>query len=191
MRITGGQARGVPLFAPAGNQTRPAMDRTREAVFSSLGELVREAIFLDLFAGTGAYGLEALSRGAKHGVWVEKDRRAVAIIKKNREAVQKAVGILAPVGQIIVADALRWSPGEIEPPFDLIFVDPPYSLYPGILEPLLAQADKLLRPTSDARLILEGPGDLPLPSGPWKVLRSWRKSARDPAVYCLGRENRI
>ena len=83
MRISGGLARGIPLLAPRGDAVRPATDSLRQAVFSSLGERVAGARFLDLFAGTGAYGLEAISRGAAGGVFVEKDARAAACVRRS------------------------------------------------------------------------------------------------------------
>ena len=78
MRITGGKARGIPLASPKGDATRPATDQLREAVFSSLGARIEGAQVADLFAGTGAYGLEAMSRGAIGGIFVEAFERAWA-----------------------------------------------------------------------------------------------------------------
>ena len=92
MRITGGQARGIPLTLPKGDRVRPATDALRQAVFSSLAARVPGARFLDLFAGSGAYGLEALSRGASGGVFVEKDARTAGFIRDNITAVCKSLG---------------------------------------------------------------------------------------------------
>src|SRR5690242_14529688 len=92
MRISGGAARGVPLLVPKGDAVRPATDGMRQAVFSSLGARVAGARFLDLFAGSGAYGLEALSRGAAGGVFVEQNAKAAACVKKNIETVCKSLG---------------------------------------------------------------------------------------------------
>src|SRR5512141_2656208 len=92
MRITGGHARGIPLVLPKGDAVRPATDALRQAVFSSLAARVPGARFLDLFAGSGAYGLEAFSRGAAGGVFVEHNARTVAFIRQNIAAVAKSLG---------------------------------------------------------------------------------------------------
>ncbi len=90
MRITGGRARGIPLHAPRGRETRPATDQLREAVFSSLGPRVEGARVADLFAGTGSYGLEALSRGATSGCFVENNRQALVCLRANLAAVLRS-----------------------------------------------------------------------------------------------------
>src|SRR6186713_2071110 len=92
MRISGGGARGITLAVPRGDTVRPATDGMRQSVFSSLGERVVGARFLDLFAGSGAYGLEAVSRGAAGGVFVEKSAKAVACLRTNITAVCKSLG---------------------------------------------------------------------------------------------------
>ena len=92
MRISGGAARGITLVVPKGDAVRPATDGMRQAAFSSLGALVTGAQFLDLFAGSGAYGLEALSRGAAGGVFVEKNAKAAACVRQNLAAVCKSLG---------------------------------------------------------------------------------------------------
>src|SRR3954465_11512303 len=91
MRITGGIARGIPLVVPKGDAVRPATDAMRQAVFSSLGARTVGARFLDLFAGSGADGLEALSRGAAGGVFVEQNAKAVACLRQNIAAVCKSL----------------------------------------------------------------------------------------------------
>ena len=80
MRITGGRAGGIPLKAPKGNHTRPATDRLRESVFSSLGASIEGCKVADLFAGTGSYGLEALSRGAASSTFFESDHAALNLL---------------------------------------------------------------------------------------------------------------
>src|SRR5712691_9622988 len=82
MRVIAGRAGGVPLISPK-NGVRPTMDRVKEAIFSSLGEMVKGARVLDLFAGTGALGIEALSRGAATAIFVDEDRQSIAAIEKN------------------------------------------------------------------------------------------------------------
>jgi 16S rRNA (guanine966-N2)-methyltransferase len=124
VRIVAGLAKGRRLAAPAG-ATRPTSDRAREALFSSLGHLLDldGARVLDLFAGTGAVGLEALSRGAAEAVFVESDRRAVDVLRRNVDTVglPGATVVGRPVGAV-----LKERPGERG--FDLVFADPPYDI---------------------------------------------------------------
>src|SRR5688572_25253543 len=103
MRISGGKARGIPLVVPKGDAVRPATDGMRQAVFSSLGERVVGARFLDLFAGSGAYGLEALSRGAAGGVFVEQNPKAAACVRRNIAAVCKSLGRQSDELQVLQA----------------------------------------------------------------------------------------
>jgi 16S rRNA (guanine966-N2)-methyltransferase len=119
VRVVAGAYRGRRIDAPSGRSTRPTSDRVREALFSILAGAVDGAHVLDLFAGSGALGIEALSRGAADVVFVDSDRRAVATVHRNLEA----VGVDAPVHR---RDAFEWLAGA-EGSFDLVFADPPYS----------------------------------------------------------------
>lgn len=127
MRVVAGVAGGRRLQAPAGRKVRPTSERVREALFNSLGSLdvVVGAGVLDLFAGTGALGIEALSRGAASATFVDADARAVAAIKENL----RATG-LAERSRVVQADVLRYlaDQGHVEPrTFDIAFADPPYA----------------------------------------------------------------
>src|SRR5439155_24104030 len=117
VRVVAGSAKGRRLQAPPGRDVRPTSDRVREAVFSSLAsmEAVEGASVLDLFAGTGALGIEALSRGAATATFVDDDPRAVAAVKANLAS----TGLDG--GTVVRADALRWLEGA--PAFDLALVD--------------------------------------------------------------------
>jgi len=124
MRIIAGEHRGRRIEAPPGMDTRPMLDRVREALFSTLGERVEGAAVLDLFAGSGSLGLEAQSRGASFVRMIEKDPRAVAILKRN-------VDLLGVGGEVEVVrgDALRrelWSSGSSANAPSVVFLDPPY-----------------------------------------------------------------
>lgn len=129
MRITGGQFRGRTLSSPKGLGTRPTSDRAREAVFNILrhaGWLARplpdEAAVLDVFAGTGALGLEALSQGASHAAFIENDRQAATTCRENIEMLG-----LQDKASFIACDALHPIPRpEHLTPRDLVFLDPPY-----------------------------------------------------------------
>lgn len=162
MRITGGVARGIQLRVPKGSHTRPAMDSLRESVFSSLGQLVSGASFLDLFAGTGAYGLEALSRGAQNGLFIEKNREALLCLQKNVESVCKSLSQNTSVCEIANEDVFR-AARLIHSSFDLVFVDPPYETLRHSSDMLMDLATKGLKKNPNTRLILEFPADLTPP----------------------------
>ncbi|MFW6081367.1 MAG: 16S rRNA (guanine(966)-N(2))-methyltransferase RsmD [Desulfosalsimonas sp.] len=124
MQIIGGRYKGRKLFAPPGRKTRPTSGKVREAVFNICASLVPDARVADLFAGTGAMGIEALSRGAKHAVFVEADREAAGLIKRN----------LAACGAedrsaVLCLDLLRGPQAlaGMDSAFDLVFMDPPYN----------------------------------------------------------------
>jgi 16S rRNA (guanine966-N2)-methyltransferase len=119
MRVIAGEARGVLLRPPPRN-IRPTMDRIKEAIFSSLGEAVCGAQVLDLFAGSGAMGIEALSRGAASAVFVDVDPRCTDCVRENlRRAKLEAI--------VQTMDALKFLELYAEGRFDLIFADPPYA----------------------------------------------------------------
>ncbi len=119
MRVIAGIAKGRPLQAVPGQGTRPISDRVKEAVFNILGPRVAGARVLDLFAGTGSVGIEALSRGAAQATFVERKGRAIATIRDNLETTGLQDG-----AQIVKADVFRFLSGEPEP-FDVVYVAPP------------------------------------------------------------------
>lgn len=121
MRITGGIHRGRLLKVPEGIEVRPTQDRVREALFNILMHDIAGARFLDLFAGSGAVGLEAISRGAAAAVFVELNARHISFIKTNAAMLK-----LAP--QIVQADAYRYIAAFAGSPFDIAYADPPYAL---------------------------------------------------------------
>jgi len=140
MRVIAGTARGRRLVAPAGPATRPTTERVREATFNALGSLgaVVDAVVLDLFAGSGAMGIEALSRGAAHVTFVDSDRSARDAIEANLAACGMAASarVVAAPAERFLADAARMSAA-----FDLAFVDPPYGFdaWDGLLVTLPAE----------------------------------------------------
>jgi 16S rRNA (guanine966-N2)-methyltransferase len=183
MRVTGGKARGIPLRVPAG-PVRPATDYLREAVFSSLAALVPGARVLDLFAGTGAYGLESLSRGAASAIAV--DRATASTIAANAAAVAKSMGLPELPLEVVTADALSWRPAA--PDFDLVFVDPPWELWEREAGRLVGAAAAAAGLGGHVRLILEGPGGFapPMPDG-WELRKTLGKGKGQPAVAILTR----
>ncbi len=188
MRISGGAARGIPLQAGEAEGLRPATARLRQAVFSSLGELVTGCRFLDLFAGTGAYGLEAVSRGASGGIFIEKDKRMAAVIEKNLRAACKSMNLENPPCRIITADALVWRPAK-EERFDLIFAGPPYRLIPEIEQALFSRAVEWLAGGPQARLLFEMPGAMTYEPEGWRLRRRVGKGRRQPTMAIYTRSN--
>lgn len=174
MRITGGRARGIPLKAPKGEGTRPATDRTREAIFSSLGSRVEGSRVVDLFAGTGSYGLEALSRGASHATFYEIDRKALVCLEENRNMVLKCCQLSASAAQTITRDLyIKDNDGERA---DFIFIDPPYDGIEANLTLIFERVERLATP--DASVILELPGELEPKIDGWRLIRRFGKSKR-------------
>lgn len=149
MRVIAGKARRLQLKTPDGMNTRPTTDRVKETLFNMISHGLADASFLDLFAGSGAIGIEALSRGAARAVFVEKDPKAASCIQENLAHTR-----LAPQGQLLVTDvfsALRRLEGQER--FDYIFMDPPYDhlLEKQVLE-YLSDSDLL---AEDGLIIVE------------------------------------
>lgn len=137
MRIISGTAGGIPLEVPK-TVTRPTQDRVRQAVFSMISELVPGATVLDLFSGTGAFGLECLSRGATSVLMVEENRNACEVIRRNLAKTRLTGGSVRPGDVFRVLPQLRDEGRR----FDLIFADPPYAHRPDdedLTAKLLAQ----------------------------------------------------
>ena len=157
MRVIGGRLGGRRLKAPRGTVTRPTSDRVREALFAMLGEL-EGATVLDLFAGAGALGIEALSRGAVRAVFVERDPAAVRVLTANLAG----LGLGPREAVVRRADALRAlrSARAREETYDLVFIDPPYGQARQWGPPLGTVLPSLLRPA--ARIVVESDRRAPL-----------------------------
>jgi len=187
MRISGGVARGIPLEVPKGDAVRPATDGMRQAVFSSLGAAVAGAHFLDLFAGSGAYGLEALSRGAAAGTFVEQNAKAAGCIRRNLAAVGKSLGRDLRDVTVLAADARSVPLGGGAVP-DLVFIDPPYELIRDLAPGLFERLAEVLAPKPEALVVFELPGELELSPPGWKLLKRLGKGARQPTVAFFRRD---
>jgi len=137
MRVVGGRLRSRPLAGPKSDAVRPTSDRLREALFNVLahayGDPVTGARVLDLFAGTGALGIEAISRGAAHALFVDDGVEARALLRANVETLG-----LGGVTRIFRRDASKLGPAHPLEPFDLVFLDPPYGK--GLAEKALVSA---------------------------------------------------
>ncbi|WP_310467995.1 16S rRNA (guanine(966)-N(2))-methyltransferase RsmD [Sphingomonas sp.] len=168
MRIIAGAWRGRPLTAPAGTTTRPTADRVRETLFSMLVSRLGafdELRVADLFAGSGAYGLEALSRGAASATFLDNDPKAVAAIKANAAAFGAD-----PQVQVLGGSALALPKA---PPFDLVFADPPYAQGSGsVAVAAIAKADWLA-------------------PGGWLAVETARGDAVDPGAWSIDSERDV
>ena len=169
------------MQVPTGDLTRPATDGMRQAVFSSLAARLPEARFVDLFAGSGAYGLEAFSRGAFGGVFVEKNPKAAACIRKNIAAVAKSAGRPEAGLSLVPVDVQGWSPAPGAAP-DLVFIDPPYELIEEIGLGLFARMVDWWPATADPVVIFEMPGELTLAPPGWSCVKRLGKGARQPTT---------
>jgi 16S rRNA (guanine(966)-N(2))-methyltransferase RsmD len=177
MRVIAGELKGQRLVAPRGRQVRPTSDRVREAVFSALGERVPDARVLDLYCGTGALAIEALSRGAAEAVLVDRDTRA-------------ALGNVERLGlgdraRLVRTDVLRWLAGRSEDPearcFDLVFVDAPYRLADRVGQELDTHLPRLLAEGGAA--VVESGARRPFRVESLECLRRRRYGATDVSFY--------
>lgn len=154
MRVITGTARGHRLKAPPHLKLRPTPARVKEALFSSLGDRIANARVLELFAGTGAFGIECLSRGSANVLFVEKDRRAISLIGENLQKTRLADR--AEVWRADVRQALEYLQRD-KKEFDLIFADPPYSKGEaggGAWNPFLLGSEALSRALAHGGLFL-------------------------------------
>lgn len=179
MRVISGIAGGVPLVAPK-TDIRPTMDRVKGAIFSSLEPGFAGARVLDLFAGAGTLGIEALSRGAVEAIFVEKDMRAAETIRRNLEKTRLAGGIVQVMDIFSYLD--RLAPKRA---FDFIFADPPYAKKPGerdFTPELMASAPLADALAPDGIFILEKMPGEPVPLGArWELLRERHYGATEVA----------
>jgi 16S rRNA (guanine966-N2)-methyltransferase len=175
------------LAAPRGLATRPAVDALREALFSSLGTSVEGCRFADLFAGTGAYGLEAVSRGAKSGMFVEKHSQCIRFLRGNLEAVCKSAGAVVDNFPVLASDVFKpwnFTSGK----FDLVFADPPYADISAINSRLFELAEGMLE--SGGIFVFEKPADLSFSAAGWKLLKQLgKKRGQGPSVDIWQRLN--
>ena len=157
MRIISGAARGTKLSTLEGENTRPTLDRVRESIFNIIQNEVRDAVVLDLFAGSGAIGLEAISRGAKKAVMCDKSKQAISIIKKNIDKTHFEKETF--VYNLDFKECLKSLVGE---KFDIVYLDPPYKTdYASVALKLILELDlvnensKIIIETDDREVIQE------------------------------------
>lgn len=156
MRVVAGELGGRKLVSPEGEDTRPTSERVREAIFNSLFSLdaIDGARVVDLFAGSGALGIEAISRGAAHATFVEQDRAALSALRDNLESLR-----LGPTSTVITGDGCRHI--ATSDPYDLVLLDPPYG-FDGW--------DELLSSIETSTVVIESDREIAVPDG-WVVHR--------------------
>jgi 16S rRNA (guanine966-N2)-methyltransferase len=183
MRISGGKARGIPLRAGKAPGLRPATESNRERLFSSLGELVVAAKVLDLFAGTGSYGLEALSRGASNAVFVERNRTVSKNLKANLGNVLKSAQLEKNAAQVIVRDVMDFLRSRPPAPYDLIFLDPPYTDISVLRDQLFKRLIENQFAHPNSLLMHECPlGETENPIG-WERLKTLGKGGKGSPIF--------
>ncbi|MCI2056501.1 MAG: 16S rRNA (guanine(966)-N(2))-methyltransferase RsmD [Oscillibacter sp.] len=177
MRVITGTARGRRLKELEGMETRPTTSRVKEGLFNILQFELEGRKVLDLFAGTGQLGIEALSRGASYAVFVDRRPDAVKIIKENLTATQ-----LIDHARVVSGDSMEYLTGLREK-FDIIFLDPPYAA--GLLEPALAHISKFDILSPHGIIVAESPADRTLPAlaEPYAIDRTYRYGKIGLTVY--------
>lgn len=166
MRIIAGQWRGRKLASPSGEAVRPTSDRVREAVFSMIGARLGGFSGLrvaDIFSGSGALGLEALSRGAAHATFVDAARPSCRLVEQN-------AATLGATAQVQVLNRPATSLPPAAQPFDLLFLDPPYGK--DLVAPTLAQLRQQGWVASDALVVVETPREEEISDPAWEVVRT-------------------
>jgi 16S rRNA (guanine966-N2)-methyltransferase len=179
MRVISGSAGGIPLRTPS-HDLRPTMDMVREAIFSSLGDLVIGARVLDLFAGSGAYGIEALSRGATCAVFVDNHPKSIEAIRLNLQRTRLD-------GRVIRSDVFKFLL-KVDQSFRLIFADPPYPRYSGdrnyALEILQFKALSTALDPGGILVLERTPVKNEPASCVWQVTRS-KKYGKTEVIFCV------
>ncbi len=180
MRVIGGAVCGKKLKAPPGARTRPTSDKVREAVFNVISSRPEGARVLDLFAGSGAMGIEALSRGAERAVFVESSHKTARLIRENlaacgfeREGLVIRKKLPGGLGGVI----------EREGPFDLVFIDPPYEK--GLASKTLAELAKMPAETVPGTVVIEHSGreKLPETEGPFVRMKGRKYGSTHVTFY--------
>lgn len=164
IRITGGTYRSRMLETPSSGLTKPTMDKVRAAVFNALGYEIENKKVLDLFSGSGSYGFEALSRNASFVTFVDNQKEAVEIIKKNGASLKENRF------ETIFSDSLSYLENTKQQ-FDIVFVDPPYKLdvYQNVLD--LLEQNNLL--TKDGIIVLESENELDIDENNYKKVKQY------------------
>ncbi|MGZ8762828.1 MAG: 16S rRNA (guanine(966)-N(2))-methyltransferase RsmD [Acidimicrobiia bacterium] len=184
MRVIAGEAGGLRLVAPKGDRTRPTVDRVKESLFSALGDRVDGASVLDLYAGSGALAIEALSRGARAAVLVDRAHPATVAIRANLASTR-----MTDRARVVrrAVEAMVRDPPPPEAPFHLTFLDPPYEQPIGRLAKVLEAVGTDEWSTSEARIVVEGAAVAPTPRWPSGWHATWERASGSTIVTVLAR----
>ena len=177
MRVITGTARGRRLKDLPGMETRPTADRVKEGLFSALQFDIEGQRVLDLFAGTGQLGIEALSRGAGSAVFVDHSQVAVNIVRENLK-----IAGLADRARVVSGDSMEF-PHSVREKYDIIFLDPPYAA--GLLEPALEYISKFDILAPHGIIVAESPAERKLPAlgEPYRIYRAYRYGKIGVTIY--------
>lgn len=180
MRVITGSARGRKLITLEGNDVRPTTDKVKEAMFSSIQFEIEGAAVLDLFAGSGQLGIEALSRGAKNAVFVDNSKKSLEIVKKNLDIT--GFTDRSEIYNMNSSDFLKITDRK----FDFMFLDPPYNK--GILAEILPQLSKKLN--SDGKIFCEHEQNLVMPEEiqGLRLKKTYKYGKINVSLYCLSGE---
>lgn len=183
-RIISGFAGSRELKVPKSG-TRPTSDRVREAIFSALEarDVIEGAHVLDLYAGSGALGLEAMSRGAAHATFVEKSTPAAGLLRSNCELIMKAGALPSSATHVTVAPVISYLNTTVEREFDLVFIDPPYDLSEHDLASTLEHLVSHLAPGAD--VVLERSSRSPVPTLPENLSLEKSKAYGETTVHWI------
>jgi 16S rRNA (guanine966-N2)-methyltransferase len=167
MRVIAGSAKGRRLFGPETSDTRPLTDRAKEALFSALGDRVVGAQILDLYAGSGSIGIEALSRGAAKAVFVEKGRKALDALRRNLNTVGFTNGV-------VIEQSVETYVGSAQGDFDLVFCDPPWAVATDDVEQVMKAVDRITAPGAEFIVQRRAPDREPVPPPGWRHVTTRR-----------------
>jgi 16S rRNA (guanine966-N2)-methyltransferase len=186
MRVIAGELKGRQLMAPKGWKVRPTSERVREAIFSTLASRIEGATVLDLYCGTGALGIEALSRGASHATLVDRDTRPALGNVEHLGLADRVDLVRADAGAWLADRARRAEAAELVEPtgaggFDLVFVDAPYKLADLVASQLDTHLPGVL--AVDGRAVVESGARRPLAIASLEQLRQRRYGAADVSIY--------
>ena len=184
MRISGGQARGIKLKIPKYDNIRPATEANRERLFSSLRDRIINSSFLDLFAGTGSYGLESLSRGALEGTFVEKNIKAETCLKSNLINVCKSAKIDENSAVIKIRDVVEFLKND-KKSYNIIFLDPPYHLFSKLSKTIFETIRKNKILNKKGILIHEGSPEMLEKFDGWEITKKIGKNKKGAPQFRL------
>jgi len=184
MKLTGGRSRGRVLVSLTGMDIRPTSSKVREAIFNILGQDMSGQMVLDVFAGTGILGIEAISRGAAGAVFIDKSNRSIDLIKKNL-----ALCGFEALSRVLKRDVMERATFELlmgNRKFDLVFIDPPYGM--GIIPPVLEKLAGCDILAPDATVVAESSKDDPMPGRMGGLVHSGAKIYGDTKIDFYKRE---